>query len=66
MTQKSGLESWQAIEAAVAQQGWQIVLLLRLAPVLPFNLLNYALSLSAVTFRQYSLASVIGILPGKY
>ena len=64
MTHKSGLESWQAIETAVSQQGWQIVLLLRLAPVLPFNLLNYALSLTAVTFRQYSLASIIGILPG--
>jgi uncharacterized membrane protein YdjX (TVP38/TMEM64 family) len=39
------------------------VLLLRLSPVFPFNLLNYALGLTQVRFRDYMLASV-GMLPG--
>jgi uncharacterized membrane protein YdjX (TVP38/TMEM64 family) len=37
--------------------------LLRLSPVLPFNLLNYALGLTSVRFADYLIAS-IGMLPG--
>ena len=36
----------QAVEAAVAEEGWKMVLLLRLSPVVPFALLNYMLSLT--------------------
>jgi uncharacterized membrane protein YdjX (TVP38/TMEM64 family) len=36
--------------------------LLRLSPVVPFALLNYALALSGVPFRQYAIAS-LGMLP---
>src|SRR5262249_18426533 len=42
----------------------KIVLLLRLSPVFPFNLLNYALALTRVRFRDYALASWIGMFPG--
>lgn len=52
-----------AIDRAVARDGRRIVLLLRLTPVVPFNLLNYALGLSRIGFRDYLLASV-AILPG--
>ena len=44
-------------------QGRKIVLLLRLSPVFPFNLLNYALGLTRVRFADYLVAS-IGMLPG--
>ena len=37
---------------------------MRLSPVFPFNLLNYALALTRVSFRDYVLASWIGMLPG--
>jgi uncharacterized membrane protein YdjX (TVP38/TMEM64 family) len=52
-----------AIDRAVAQEGLKIVFLLRLSPVFPFNLLNYALGLTSVTLRDYLFAS-IGMLPG--
>jgi uncharacterized membrane protein YdjX (TVP38/TMEM64 family) len=55
---------FQAIDRAVAAQGFKIVLLLRLSPVFPYNLLNYALALTRVSFRDYALASWIGMLPG--
>jgi uncharacterized membrane protein YdjX (TVP38/TMEM64 family) len=55
---------FQAVERAVARRGFQIVLLLRLSPVFPFNLLNYALGLTPVRFGPYLLASWIGMLPG--
>jgi uncharacterized membrane protein YdjX (TVP38/TMEM64 family) len=53
-----------AIARAVEVEGFKIVLLTRLSPVLPFNLLNYAFGLTAVPFRTYVLASWIGMLPG--
>jgi uncharacterized membrane protein YdjX (TVP38/TMEM64 family) len=53
-----------AIGRAVETEGFKIVLLTRLSPVLPFNLLNYAFGLTAVSFRTYVLASWIGMLPG--
>ncbi|CAD7702928.1 unnamed protein product [Ostreobium quekettii] len=55
---------WQGIEAAVEDEGWKIVGLLRLAPLIPYNALNYALGLTAVKFWHYFIASSIGILPG--
>lgn len=54
---------FRAIDQAVSQQGFKIVLLTRLSPVLPFNLLNYAFGLSRVKFRDFVLASWIGMLP---
>jgi uncharacterized membrane protein YdjX (TVP38/TMEM64 family) len=55
---------FQAIDQAVAEQGAKIVLLTRLSPVFPFNLLNYAFGVTKVRFRDYILASWIGMLPG--
>jgi uncharacterized membrane protein YdjX (TVP38/TMEM64 family) len=54
---------FEAIDRAVADQGRKIVFLLRLSPVLPFNLLNYALGLTRVRFIDYAIAS-FGMLPG--
>jgi uncharacterized membrane protein YdjX (TVP38/TMEM64 family) len=55
---------FQAIDQAVGRQGWKIVGLTRLSPVFPFNLLNYAFGLTKVSFRDYFLASWIGMIPG--
>ncbi len=53
-----------AIDAAVGREGWRMVGLLRLSPVFPFNLLNYALGLTRVRLRDYVVASWIGMMPG--
>lgn len=54
----------RAIDAAIDREAFKIVLLLRLSPFFPFNILNYALSLSRVRIGTYVLASFIGMLPG--
>ncbi len=59
-----GNQKFEAIDAAVAQEGWKIVGLTRLSPVFPFNLLNYAFGLTQVSLKHYFLASWIGMLPG--
>jgi uncharacterized membrane protein YdjX (TVP38/TMEM64 family) len=52
-----------AIDRAISRQGRTIVLLLRLSPIFPFSLLNYALGLTQVRFVDFLIAS-IGMLPG--
>ncbi len=59
----AGDARFRRIDAAVEREGRRIVFLLRLSPVLPYNLLNYALGLTKVRYRDYLLASV-GMLPG--
>ncbi len=54
---------FQAIDRAVANEGWKIVLLTRLSPLFPFNLLNYALGITQVSLKDYILGS-IGMFPG--
>ena len=55
---------FRAIDEAVGREGWTIVLLTRLSPVFPFNLLNYLYGLTRVPFHTYLLASWIGMMPG--
>jgi uncharacterized membrane protein YdjX (TVP38/TMEM64 family) len=52
-----------AIDAAIAAQGRRVVFLLRLSPVIPFNVLNYALGLTQVRALDFVIASV-GMIPG--
>jgi uncharacterized membrane protein YdjX (TVP38/TMEM64 family) len=59
-----GLPRARAIDRAVGRQGFKLVLLLRLSPLVPFNLLNYALSLTSVPAGRYVAASFVGMLPG--
>ncbi len=59
----AGNPRFAAIDRAIARQGRRIVTLLRLSPVFPFNLLNYALGLTRVRLADYLLA-MVGILPG--
>ena len=59
----AGDRRFAAIDRAIGQQGRRIVLLLRLSPVFPFTLLNYALGLSRVRFVDYAVGCV-GMLPG--
>lgn len=59
-----GNHRFAAIDRAVGEEGFKVVLLTRLAPVFPFNLLNYAYGLTSVKAWQYILASWIGMLPG--
>ena len=60
----AGNEKFKAIDEAVGSQGWKIVLLTRLSPIFPFNLLNYAFGLTKVSLKHYFFASWVGMIPG--
>lgn len=57
-------EKFKMIDEAIGREGAKIVFLTRLSPIFPFNLLNYALGLTRVSFSSYVLASWIGMFPG--
>jgi uncharacterized membrane protein YdjX (TVP38/TMEM64 family) len=60
----AAMPRFRALDEAVGREGFKVVLLTRLSPLFPFNLLNFAFGITAVSFRDYMLASWIGMLPG--
>jgi uncharacterized membrane protein YdjX (TVP38/TMEM64 family) len=54
----------KAIDKAVDEEGWKVVLLLRLSPLVPFGLQNYLFGLTSVGFWPYAAATLGGIVPG--
>uniref|UniRef100_A0A1D1Z7Q6 TVP38/TMEM64 family membrane protein slr0305 n=1 Tax=Anthurium amnicola TaxID=1678845 RepID=A0A1D1Z7Q6_9ARAE len=54
---------FQAVAIAIQRSGFKIVLLLRLVPLLPFNMLNYLLSVTPVGLGEYMIASWLGMIP---
>ena len=56
----------QRLTDGVASEGWRFVAFVRLVPLFPFNLLNYALGLTRISFLDYVLASWVFMLPGAF
>jgi uncharacterized membrane protein YdjX (TVP38/TMEM64 family) len=48
----------------VEDEGWRFVAFVRLVPLFPFNLVNYALGLTRIRLREYVLASFLFMVPG--
>lgn len=58
-----GKPRFRALDAGIEREGRKIVFLIRLSPVFPFNVTNYALGLTSVRLRDYVIACA-GMLPG--
>lgn len=56
----------RALYGAIGRNSLKLIVLLRLSPVIPFNMLNYTLGLSDVPLGRYIAASFIGMLPGTW
>lgn len=56
----------KALVEGVEAEGWRFVAFVRLVPLFPFNLLNYALGLTRVSLAEYVLATAICILPAAF
>jgi uncharacterized membrane protein YdjX (TVP38/TMEM64 family) len=57
---------FRRIDSAIGKQGAKLIFLLRLSPVIPFNLSNYFYGLTGVKFWAYVFASWIGMIPGTF
>ena len=62
--EKKSAGKMQQLIKGVESEGWRFVAFTRLVPLFPFNLLNYALGLTKISFNQYSIATFIFMLPG--
>jgi uncharacterized membrane protein YdjX (TVP38/TMEM64 family) len=47
-------------------RGFKTVMFMRLVPLFPFNALNYLLGVTQVKFKDYFLATIVGIIPGTF
>jgi uncharacterized membrane protein YdjX (TVP38/TMEM64 family) len=54
----------EKVDARLRDRGWIAVMSLRLIPVVPFSVINYAVGASAVRVLPYTLATLVGVLPG--
>ncbi|GKV12399.1 hypothetical protein SLEP1_g23545 [Rubroshorea leprosula] len=61
-----GNKKFLAIDRAIGENGFRVVTLLRLSPLLPFSLGNYLYGLTSVKFVPYVLGSWLGMLPGTW
>jgi len=48
----------------IARNGFQIILYLRVFPIIPYNALNLLAGASPIRFKDYFWASMIGMIPG--
>lgn len=55
-----------AVDEWVGRNDFSSVLVLRLMPVVPFNLLNYGAGLTSVRLSRYVVASIVGMAPGTF
>ena len=53
-----------SLDARLRERGWMTVLSMRMIPAVPFSVLNYAAGASAVRLLPYTLATVVGVVPG--
>jgi uncharacterized membrane protein YdjX (TVP38/TMEM64 family) len=54
----------RAVDKAVSDEGWKVVMLMRLSPLVPFNLQNYLFGATDIRLRPYALATLVGMIPG--
>jgi uncharacterized membrane protein YdjX (TVP38/TMEM64 family) len=52
------------LNRAVGSRPFNLTLALRFAPIAPFNIINFLLGLTTIDFKVYSLATLIGVIPG--
>jgi uncharacterized membrane protein YdjX (TVP38/TMEM64 family)/rhodanese-related sulfurtransferase len=63
VTRRVGGRLRRLVEGVTAE-GWRFVALMRLVPLVPFNLLNYAAGLTGISLPAYVLTSAICMVPG--
>jgi len=55
---------WQAMDAEMHQGGLFYMFALRLLPIIPYGLVNFAAGLTSIRFQDYLLATILGTIPG--
>ena len=65
--EKFGSASWfKKLDEGIESRGLYFILFIRLVPVFPFNGINFASGLTNIKFRDYFIATAIGIIPASF
>lgn len=65
LIQKKLSPLWQSrLQSLNSSGGFALLVILRLIPAVPYNLINYAFGLTSISYGTYILGSAIGIIPG--
>ena len=56
----------QRLSKLEGREGFVLLIVLRLIPAVPYNLINYAFGLTGMKYSAYILASALGIIPGTF
>ncbi|HEY5814126.1 MAG TPA: TVP38/TMEM64 family protein [Terrimicrobiaceae bacterium] len=54
---------FRALDKAVCSEGWRMILVSRLSPIVPHSLVSYAAGLIRISFWKFTFASFVGFLP---
>lgn len=57
---------WETIQKEIANKGFVWILIVRLVPLVPFDVVSYGAGLSRVSIHAFFWATVLGILPGTF
>jgi len=63
---KGKFKSLEAVDLTARKSGFQIILRLRLLPVVPFNALNFGAGLTQIRFWDFIAGTALGIIPGAF
>lgn len=55
---------WEILDQKMCQGGTYYIIAIRLLPIIPYGLVNFAAGLTSISFKQYLIGTAIGTLPG--
>lgn len=55
----------RSLNKAVSEEGWRVVGLMRLSPLIPYGVQNYLFAITRIGFVPYALATLVGIMPAS-
>ena len=55
---------WDAVDAEIRQGGLFYMFAIRLLPIIPYGIANFAAGLTSIKFKDYLIGTLLGTLPG--
>ena len=55
---------WESIDREMQQGGFFYMFAIRLLPLIPYGIVNFAAGLTSIKFRDYFLGTLLGTVPG--
>ena len=59
-------QKYSNLDELINKYGFKIILFLRLVPIFPYEGINYGSGLTKIKYRDYILATILGVIPGAF